>query len=125
VYRHAPSPIEEYASYCRSSGLPTVVFFTTGPVDEVSESGYQRELKHQWIRNYVSADSSRILFDYSDILAWSNAGVESARSWTDYGGTSRTYQYLDLDNYVDLDGVDQDDDGDHIGTRARNFPPGS
>ncbi|MCP4137737.1 MAG: hypothetical protein GY754_42630 [bacterium] len=64
----------------------TTVFFTTGPVDgwtNSGENGYQRWLKHQYIRNYVLANSSRILFDYADILTHSPGGTMTQLSWTD------------------------------------------
>ncbi len=75
------SATQEYINHARTNGYPTQVFFTTGPVDGYSgESGYQRHLKHEYIRNYVRASSDRILFDYADILSWSNAGQQNLSS---------------------------------------------
>ena len=50
---------------------PRIVFiYTTGPVDGYDdERGYQRYLKHEYIREYVS-DNGGVLFDYADILGW-------------------------------------------------------
>ena len=46
-----------YQNYCTANGYATKVVFTTGPVDGYTgESGYQRHLKHEHIRNYVAAD---------------------------------------------------------------------
>ena len=106
--------------HCEANGYPTLVFFTTGPVDgggNTGESGYQRQLKHQRIRDYVAAHDGLYLFDYADILCWSNAGVQNTVSWTDLGGTLRTFQYIHADNMLDLDGT-YTEDGDHIGQRG-------
>jgi hypothetical protein len=109
---------QEYVDYCKTLGYPTKIFFTTGPIDGTSgELAYQRYLKHKHIRNYVAASDSGILFDYADILSWSNSGVENTQSWTDYGGTPHTFQYIHSDNMLDLDGS-YVEDGDHIGQRG-------
>ena len=52
-----------------SSSIRTI--FTTGPVDgnENNENGYQRHLKHEYIRDYVVTHGG-ILLDYADILSW-------------------------------------------------------
>ena len=112
------SATQEYINHAQTNSYPTKVFFTTGPVDGSSgESGYQRHLKHEYIRNYVRASSDRILFDYADILSWSNAGQQNLQSWTDYGSVSRQYQMIHADNMLDLDGTCTED-GDHIGERG-------
>lgn len=106
--------------HCQANGYLTLVFFTTGPVDgggNTGESGYQRQLKHQRIRDYVDAGDGLCLFDYADILCWSNAGAQNTVSWTDLGGTPRTFQYIHADNMLDLDGT-YAEDGDHIGQRG-------
>ncbi len=111
---------QQYIDHCQTSGYPTKVFFTTGPVDgggNTGENGYQRHLKHNHIRNYVNANTSRILFDYADILCWSNAGQQQTTNWTDRGGTSRTYQVIHPDNMKDLAGNDNASVG-HIGERG-------
>ena len=113
------SATQEYINHAQTNGYPTQVFFTTGPVDGYSgESGYQRQLKHEYIRDYVLASGDRILFDYADILSWSNAGQQNLQSWTDYGGVPRQYQMIHSDNMLNLDGTSHTEDGDHIGPRG-------
>ncbi|MBN1463429.1 MAG: T9SS type A sorting domain-containing protein [Paludibacteraceae bacterium] len=110
----------EYSNYCAANSYPTKLFFTTGPVDgggNTGENGYQRSIKHEYIRNYVQASSDRILFDYADILCWSDAGEQHTITWTDYGSVLRTFQYIHSDNMLDLDGS-YAEDGDHIGQRG-------
>jgi hypothetical protein len=76
---------QEYIDYVADS-IPTVVFFTTGPVDSYdgyfsAEARYQGHLKYEHIRNYVAADSTRILFDYADILCHDDNGQVTNDSW--------------------------------------------
>jgi len=112
------SATQEYINHAQSNGYPTRVFFTTGPVDGYSgERGYQRHLKHEHIRGYVLASSDRVLFDYADILSWSNASQQNLQSWTDYGGVPKQYQMIHADNMLDFDGT-YTEDGDHIGQRG-------
>jgi hypothetical protein len=108
---------QQYVDYAQAQGYPTTVFFTTGPVDGYEgESGYQRYLKHERIRNYVKASSDLVLFDYADILSWNDAGVHYTRSWTDYGGTPCTYEMIHPDNMNDFEPPYGDPSGgDHIG----------
>jgi len=109
---------QQYVDHCQSNGYSTRVFFTTGPVDgSTGESGYQRHLKHERIRSYVQASADLILFDYADILCWSDAGELNTLPWTDYGGTPRTFPHIHDDNMLDLDGS-YSEDGDHIGQRG-------
>lgn len=109
---------QEYIDHCTLNGYITKIFFTTGPIDGSSgERAYQRYLKHEHIRNHVSTSSNGVLFDYADILSWSNAGLENTQSWTDYGGTPHTFQYIHPDNMLDLNGT-YVEDGDHIGQRG-------
>ncbi len=110
----------EYINHCIVNNYPTKIFFTTGPVDgggNKGESGYQRHLKHQYIRDYVQASTDRMLFDYADILCWSNAGVQQTTTWTDRGGVLQTFQCIHSDNMLDLNGT-YTEDGDHIGERG-------
>lgn len=73
---------EEYDRFCRERGYVTRVIFTTGPADNITgESGYQGYLKHQAIRKFVYADSSRILFDYNDILCHDDDGNITTTKW--------------------------------------------
>lgn len=61
-----------YVDYCKSSGYKTVVFFSTGAIDDINgqadERGYQKYKLYEDIRNYVKLDTTRVLFDYADIL---------------------------------------------------------
>ena len=80
------SATQAYIDYCVANGYTTKVFFTTGPVDKgvtprPDEEFYQAYLKYEHIRDYVKADKTRILFDYADILCYSNAGVLSTKTW--------------------------------------------
>jgi len=112
--------VEQYIAHCETNGYATVIVFTTGPVDGNSgtENGFQREIKHNYIRNYVAQDPSRILFDYADILCWSNAGVQNIVTWND-GGTPRTHAQIHSENMMDYDAswnlIAYTEDGDHIG----------
>jgi hypothetical protein len=105
---------QAYIDYCASQGFSTKVFFTTGPIDSSSgENAYQRYLKHQRIRNYAAASSSRILFDYADILSYNDAGELNTISWMDSAGTTHVFPHIHPDNLVDLGYTDTTDD--HIG----------
>ena len=116
--------VEQYIAHCNANGYSTKVIFTTGPVDDGyenmagTENGFQRELKHDYIRNYVKADNSRILFDYADILCWNNDGVEYNSNWND-GGTLRSHANIHPDNMMDYNAswskIAHTEDGDHIG----------
>jgi hypothetical protein len=75
--------IEYYNNYALTHGMNTKIPYTTGPIDGVSvtgEAAYQGQVKHDYIRNYVKANSSRILFDYADILAYDNNGTQSTQT---------------------------------------------
>lgn len=66
---------KEYIDYCISEGLDTKVFFSTGPVDGSNasgETGYNKYLAYEVIRDSVLADTTRILFDFADILCYDN-----------------------------------------------------
>jgi hypothetical protein len=109
-----------YNAFCTGNTYPTKVFYTTGPVDaneNLGENGYQRFIKHEYIRDFVQAGSGRILFDYADILCRNDAGERRVVSWTDFGGVTREYQAIHADNLIDLDGG-YVEDGDHIGERG-------
>lgn len=117
TYLHAT---EEYMTHCQANGYPTKIFFTTGPVDgngNLDQSGYQRSIKHQYMKDFVSASTDRVLFDYADILCWSNAGDQKTTSWTDVAGNAQSFQVIHDDNMLDLDGS-YAEDGDHIGERG-------
>jgi hypothetical protein len=114
--------VEQYIQHCTDNSYPTKAIFTTGPVDTENgtENGFQREIKHDYIRNYVAANNSRILFDYADILCWNNSGVKYLSNWND-GGTLRSHANIHPDNLQDYDeswniiSGSADADGDHIG----------
>ena len=64
---------KEYIAHCASSSMDTKVFFTTGTVDgstATGETGYEKYLGYKQIRDSVRANSTRILFDYADILCY-------------------------------------------------------
>ncbi len=109
------SATESYIAHNAANGFGTWVFFTTGPVEgtyDIDEEGYQRQLKHEYIRNYVKNSTDRILFDYADILTWGNDGTENTETWAGH-----TFPYIHADNMLDLDGS-YSEDGDHIGERG-------
>ena len=115
------SAINAYNAYFVAHDIPTHAIFSTGPVDENAgtENGFQRELKNQFIRNYVSENPSRILFDYADILVHNNSGERNQATWND-DGILRPHDQIHPDNQLDYDVswhiVDENDaDGDHIG----------
>lgn len=116
--------VEQYIKHCTDNGYSTKVIFTTGPVDNEesnmagTENGFQREIKHDYIRNYVNSNNTRILFDYADILCYNNSGVKYVANWND-GGTLRPHANIHPDNMKDYDGswniIPVTEDGDHIG----------
>jgi len=114
--------VESYILYCDENSYPTKWIFTTGPVDwpehAGSENGFQREIKHDYIRDYVAKDSSRILFDYADILCWNNNGEQNLTDWND-GGNIRPHAQIHPENMMDYnsswDLIPHTKDGDHIG----------
>ncbi len=111
---------EEYNQFCEINNINTKVIFTTGPVDgggNTGERGYQRFLKHEYIRDYVLSTNNRILFDYADILNWSDAGDQRIISWTDLGGVVKNFPCIHSNNTLNFDGSTTED-GDHIGERG-------
>ena len=79
------SATQQYIDHCASRGYPTKVFFSTGPMDDYAGLyGYNNHLRWKQIRDYVAQDGTRILFDYADILCWSNAGVATTQSYNSY-----------------------------------------
>ena len=91
--------VEQYNQLCADSGYSTKIVFTTGPVDMYggTEEGFQREIKHDYIRDYVAADETRILFDYADILCWNDDGEYYTSTWDD-GGEDRAHANIHPDN---------------------------
>ncbi|MHA2309758.1 MAG: hypothetical protein ACXABJ_10810, partial [Candidatus Heimdallarchaeaceae archaeon] len=57
------------------------IIYSTGPVDRYTgESGYQRYMKHERIREYVQ-NNNGYLFDYADILTHNSAGQQNTLLW--------------------------------------------
>lgn len=114
--------VESWNLHCKQNSYPTRWIFTTGPVDspnhEANENGFQREIKHDYIREFVSLDSSRILFDYADILCWNNEGEKNLALWADEDSL-RPHAHIHPDNMMDYDEiwnlVPHEENGDHIG----------
>lgn len=104
----------------RAENEDVKVIFTTGPVDDDSNSydgemGWQRYLKHEAIRNHVNTNGG-ILLDYADILSWDYTAEEyqNPSTWTD--GSSNVHNWYDGNtNYVTTaDGYDGGQGGCHI-----------
>lgn len=89
---------EEYIEHVDDIGANTTVFFTTGPVDLcIEERGYQRHIKHKYLREYVR-DNNRVLFDYADILCWNDDGESNTLKWEGH-----EYLHIHKDNTMDYD----------------------
>ncbi len=85
-----------YQDYIDSLGQNTKVFFTTGPVDyghSKGESGYQKYIKHEYIRDYVKTHEGTFLFDYADILTHNDNGDLTEISWNGHN-----FPYIDSEN---------------------------
>lgn len=87
----------------------TLCFFTTGPVDNYNsggysdtrnegESGYQRYLKHEFIREHVT-NNGGVLFDYADILSHNNSNELQTTIWNGH-----TFPLIHPDNDDEYDG---------------------
>jgi hypothetical protein len=89
---------QSYIDYCTANGIPTKVFFTTGPVDAyaASERAYVGYLKWEHLRDYAADDPARILFDYADILCWNDDGTPGTTTW---GG--HTFPHITAANLED------------------------
>ncbi len=91
--------MEELIAHCAANSPTTRMVFTTGPVDRPAgewkgECGYQGHLKHEAIRSYVRANTSRILFDYADILCYNDDGTTATQSWNGHTYPGITSQNL-------------------------------
>lgn len=87
--------------YYISNFSETTFFFSTGPIDgsnNLGENGYQRFLKHEFIRNHVQS-LNKVLFDYADILSYNNAGEQAVTIWDGH-----TYPIIHPDNDAEYDG---------------------
>ena len=67
--------------YYQQNNPDMTVIYSTGPVDIGGESGYQRYLKHERIREWVRNGTDRVLFDYAEILTYNNAGEQNTATW--------------------------------------------
>jgi hypothetical protein len=111
---------QQYIDYVKLQGFDTTVLFTTGPVDGNcgSELGYQRDIKQQYIRNYVN-NNGGVLFDYADILTYNNTNLQYNCSWN--GHSYPNMNPANMMDYVNNTAGDFDtlisstEDGDHIG----------
>lgn len=109
---------KEYIDYCSANGISSKIFYTTGPVDSYTgEAAYQREVKHDYIRNYIN-EHGGYLFDYADILCWNNSGVRTTANWTDGESTVHTFSQIAADNLLNFDGSDGSASPYHIGERG-------
>lgn len=112
--------IETYNAHARNNNYQTITIYTTGPVDDNSgtENGYQRELKHSYIRDYVNKHPEAILFDYADILVHNDSGQKFTVNWND-GGTTRPHSQIHPDNMKDYNSswqmINPDGQGDPLG----------
>lgn len=91
--------MEELIAHCAANSPTTRMVFTTGPVDIPAgewkgECGYQGHLKHEAIRSYVRANTSRILFDYADILCYNDDGTTATQTWNGHTYPGITAQNL-------------------------------
>jgi len=68
-------------NYYQQNNPDTMIAYSTGPVDTSEESGYQRYLKNERIREWVRNSTNRVLFDYADILTYNNAGEQNTALW--------------------------------------------
>jgi regulation of enolase protein 1 (concanavalin A-like superfamily) len=98
---------QAYIDTCIARNYKIKPFFTTGPVDpsmgaydNPKEQGYQRELKHTKIREWVNAHPNTILFDFADILSHNNSGQLATDTWTDDQNVTHTFPTFHNDNGV-------------------------
>jgi hypothetical protein len=96
--------IEEY----QTSDPLTFTVFSTGPADNytANENGYQRYLKHNYIKEYILSHPNSVLFDYADILSYNDSGEQyiNQTGWTDFNGTHHVYPTIHPDNKGNYDG---------------------
>jgi len=79
----------------------TTIVYSTGPAEGGGESGYQRYLKNERIREWVRNSQDRYLFDYADILNYNDAGEDYIVSWDGH-----TFPQRHPDNIGNYDGGD-------------------
>jgi len=111
-----------FNDYFITKNYKTRLLFSTLPVDddpdygtEGTEAGFQREIKSQYLRDYVNAHDNIVLFDYADILRYNNNGEHYQLAWNQ-SGTNRYYSQIHPDNLVNLPNTNNDPTmEDHIG----------
>lgn len=111
-----------FNDYFITKNYKTRLLFSTLPVDddpdygtEGTEAGFQREIKSQYLRDYVNAHDNIVLFDYADILRYNNNGEHYQIAWNQ-SGTNRNYSQIHPDNLVNLPNTNNDPTmEDHIG----------
>jgi hypothetical protein len=91
----------DFVNYCKTNNYVTRIVFTTCPVDNNESEGlysgakgYQGHIKQEYIRSFVKADTSRILFDYADILCYDDDGKQTTTSWNGHTFPSITSSNL-------------------------------
>jgi len=88
---------KQYVEYCEDEEINTTPFFTTGTVDggedTFGETGYNKHLGYEQMRDTVKNGYSRVLFDYADILCYNNSGAVNTTSWNGH-----TYPIIHSDN---------------------------
>ena len=89
--------VSQYNAYDATS---FVAFYSTGPMDgnESTDEGYQRYIKHEYIRNYVSANGG-YLFDYADIISYDDDGDSVNGTWDEH-----IFPYISTENEGSYDG---------------------
>jgi hypothetical protein len=96
------SATQSYIDYCTTNSIPTKIFFTTQPVDTYG-SGYNTYLLNERIRDYVSEDTTRILFDYADILSYDDGSSVEYTITADghsFQAITPTNNYPDLQAHI-------------------------
>ena len=91
---------KEYIDYCVTNNYNTKVIFTTGPVDAETafgQTGWNKHLAYEVIRDSVANDKSRILFDFADILCYDNGATKpNTTTWNGH-----TYPIITTTNLGD------------------------
>ncbi|WP_430934278.1 hypothetical protein [Saccharicrinis sp. 156] len=111
--------VEQFNQYCTANAIDTKYFFSNGVVDlnAGTELGFQRELKNQHIRNYISGRAGvTYFFDYADILIHNDKGEKYQVKWND-NGKIRLHDQIHPDNLSDNTGVEIGEGvmDDHVG----------
>lgn len=84
----------------------SVAVYTTSPMDgsdNTGERGYQRQIKNNYIREYIADNEMAVLFDYADIVSYNDEGVQQTTTWDDH-----TFPVIHPDNYGTYNGGEGD-----------------